>query len=96
MNFDLSKHDLDADIFSEYVLILPDEKLQKTEGGILIPETAQQFPARGHVICVGSEVTGKKIPERGNYVLFQKGSGTITNILGNEYILIPAEKFIYA
>jgi|ERR1041385_988184 chaperonin GroES len=35
------------------VLVRPDEAEERTKGGIVLPDTAKEKPARGHVIAVG-------------------------------------------
>jgi chaperonin GroES len=68
---------------------------QKTAGGIIIPETAQEKPQEGEVISIGSgvvdEKTGKRTPlevKAGDYVLFGKWSGTEVKIDGEELLIM--------
>jgi chaperonin GroES len=67
--------------------ITPDEK---TKGGIIIPDTAQEKPQEGAVIAVGPggrDEAGKLIPidvKAGDRVLFGKWSGTEIKLDGEE------------
>ena len=64
---------------------------EKTAGGIIIPDTAQETPQDGKVVAVGGGAKtedGKIIPmdvKVGDKVLFGKWSGTEVKINGKEY-----------
>jgi chaperonin GroES len=66
----------------------------KTRGGIIIPDTAQEKPQQGEVISVGPgalDDTGKRVaPEvkAGDRVLFGKWSGTEVKIDGEELLIM--------
>ena len=70
------------------------ESEQKTAGGIIIPDTAQEKPMQGKVIAVGAgarDETGKGQPldvKSGDTVLFGKWSGTEVKIDGQEYLIM--------
>lgn len=67
---------------------------QKTSGGIIIPETAQEKPQEGEIIAVGPgalDDNGKRVaPEVkvGDFVLFGKWSGTEVKIDGQELLIM--------
>jgi chaperonin GroES len=67
---------------------------QKTPGGIIIPDTAQEKPQEGEVISVGPgalDENGKRVvPEvkAGDFVLFGKWSGTEVKIDGEELLIM--------
>ena len=67
---------------------------QKTSGGIIIPETAQEKPQEGEVVSVGPgalDENGKRVaPEvkAGDFVLFGKWSGTEVKINGEELLIM--------
>jgi chaperonin GroES len=69
---------------------------EKTAGGIIIPDTAQEKPSQGEVVAVGPggrDEAGKLIPidlKVGDIVLFGKWSGTEVKI-GGEDLLIMKE-----
>ena len=76
------------------VLIEVLDSSEKTPGGIIIPDTAQEKPQEGKVIAVGSGARtedGKVIPmdvKVGDKVLFGKWSGTAITIRGKEYSIM--------
>ena len=67
---------------------------QKTAGGIIIPETAQEKPQEGEVVAVGPgalDDSGKRVaPEvkAGDFVLFGKWSGTEVKLDGQELLIM--------
>ena len=70
------------------------ESEEKTKGGIIIPDTAQEKPQEGEVIAVGPggrDENGKLIPidlTAGNRVLFGKWSGTEVKLDGEELLIM--------
>ena len=66
---------------------------EKSSGGIIIPDTAQEKPQQGEVVAVGPggrDDAGKLIPidlKAGDRVLFGKWSGTEVKIDGVEYLI---------
>ena len=70
------------------------EAEQKTAGGIIIPDTAQEKPQTGEVVAVGPggrDEAGKLIPidlKVGDKVLFGKWSGTEVKIDGEELLIM--------
>jgi chaperonin GroES len=67
---------------------------EKTAGGIIIPDTAQEKPSQGEVIAVGPggrDEAGKLIPidiRVGDRVLFGKWSGTEVKIDGQDLLIM--------
>ena len=67
---------------------------EKTKGGIIIPDTAQEKPSQGEVIAVGPggrDEAGKLIPidlKTGDKVLFGKWSGTEVKLDGEELLIM--------
>tara|TARA_B100000965_G_scaffold350025_1_gene323563 strand:- start:35 stop:343 length:309 start_codon:yes stop_codon:yes gene_type:complete len=76
------------------VLVRRVESDQKTAGGIIIPDTAQEKPMEGEVIEVGSgarDENGKLVPldvKKGDKILFGKWSGTEVKMNGEEYLIM--------
>jgi chaperonin GroES len=70
------------------------EEEQKSKGGIIIPETAQEKPMQGEIIAAGPggrDEAGKLTPldvKKGDRVLFGKWSGTEVKIDGTEYLIM--------
>lgn len=77
------------------VLVEPAAAEEVTAGGIIIPDTAKEKPAKGKIVAVGP---GKKDEPMtvsvGNEVLYGKYSGTEISVAGGTY-LIMKESDIY-
>ncbi len=62
---------------------------EKTAGGIIIPDTAQEKPQRGVVVAAGP---GKKdeptVVQTGDKVLYGKYAGTEITIEGVDYLIM--------
>jgi chaperonin GroES len=72
-------------------------KEEKTAGGIILPDTAQEKPQRGKVLAVGP---GKRLDSGqlapvgvnvGDTVLYGKYSGTEVKVDGADYVILRAE-----
>ena len=67
---------------------------EKTSGGIIIPDTAQEKPMEGEVIAAGPGArneTGALVPldvKAGDRVLFGKWSGTEVKLDGEELLIM--------
>ena len=67
---------------------------EKTKGGIIIPDTAQEKPSEGEIIAVGPggrDEAGKLIPidlKAGDRVLFGKWSGTEVKLDGEDLLIM--------
>ena len=78
------------------VLIRRIKAEERTSGGILIPDTAQEKPAEGEVVAVGPGARGEDGTiqaldvKAGDRVLFAKWSGTEIK-LDNEELMIMKE-----
>lgn len=76
------------------VLIEPLKVDDKTSGGIIIPDTAQEKPMRGKVVAVGPgarDEAGKLQPldvKKGDRVLYGKYSGTEVKIDGKDMLIV--------
>ena len=76
------------------VLVRRVESDQKTAGGIIIPDTAQEKPMEGEVLEVGSgarDEVGKLVPldvKKGDKILFGKWSGTEVKMNAEEYLIM--------
>ena len=76
------------------VLVRRVEAEEKTAGGIIIPDTAQEKPAEGVIVSVGSGTKaedGKITPldvKAGDKVLFGKWSGTEVKLDGEDLIIM--------
>ncbi len=76
------------------VLVRRVESEEKTAGGIIIPDTAQEKPMEGEIIAVGSGTRsedGKLTPldvKAGDRILFGKWSGTEVAMDGEELLIM--------
>ena len=70
------------------------EAEEKTVGGIIIPDTAQEKPMEGEIVAAGPgarDETGKLVPldvKAGDRILFGKWSGTEVKIDGEELLIM--------
>jgi chaperonin GroES len=76
------------------VLVRRVEQLEKTAGGIIIPDTAKEKPQEGEVIAAGAGIKGEdgKITpldvKAGDRILFGKWSGTEVRIDGEDLLIM--------
>lgn len=68
-----------------------EEDVEKTPGGIYVPDVAKEKPQKGVVDAVGGEVKEVKV---GNNVLFDKYSGSKIKINDVEYLIIKEEDIL--
>ncbi len=76
------------------VLVRRIEGLEKTAGGIIIPDTAKEKPQEGEVIAAGAGAKseeGKITPldvKAGDRILFGKWSGTEVKVDGEDLLIM--------
>jgi chaperonin GroES len=82
------------------ILIKRVEEVEKTRGGIIIPESAKERPLEGTVIAVGS---GKRLEDgtlqkldvkAGDTILFGKYSGTEIKVDGVEHTIVREDEVL--
>ena len=82
------------------ILIKRHEEVEKTRGGIIIPESAKERPLEGTVIAVGS---GKRLEDgtlqkldvkAGDKILFGKYAGTEIKVDGVEHIIVREDEVL--
>ena len=67
---------------------------EKTSGGLIIPDSAQEKPAEGEVVSVGNgaiDEKGNRMPmdvKAGDRILFGKWSGTEVKINGEDMLIM--------
>jgi len=77
-----------------------EEAVEKTKGGIIIPDTAKEKPQHGKVIAVGKgklNDNGKLTPldvKVGDKILFGKYSGSEIKIDGEEHLIMREEDIL--
>ena len=71
-----------------------EDKKEKSDGGIIIPDSAKEKPQRGKVTAIGNGKTtddGTRVAlevKKGDKVLFGKYAGTEVKIDGDEYLIL--------
>lgn len=79
---------------SDRVIVKPSESIEKTKGGIYVPDTAKEKPQEGDIVAVGPGRTtddGKLIKMEvkvGDHILYGKYSGAEVTVEGEEYLII--------
>ncbi len=82
------------------VLVIRLEEEEKTEGGIIIPDTAKEKPQQGKVVAVGPgklNDKGERIPltvKKNDKVLFGKYAGTEVKINGEEHLIMREDDIL--
>ena len=73
------------------VVTCSEDAMEKTSGGIYVPDVAKEKPQQGKVEAVGSEV---KEVKAGNTVLFDKYSGSRIKLDNVEYLIVKEEDLL--
>lgn len=67
------------------------EELERTAGGIYIPDAAKEKPQRGKIEAIGDDVKQVKIGEQ---ILFNKLSGSKIRIDDHEYLILKEQDIL--
>jgi chaperonin GroES len=70
------------------VFVTYTEEMERTAGGIYVPETAKEKPQRGLVQAIGKDVKNLKV---GDQVLFDKYSGSKLRIEDEDCLILKEE-----
>ncbi len=74
---------------ADRVVIQADEAEEKTAGGIIIPDTAQEKPAKGKVVAAGKGTKDDPITVKvGDKVLYGKYAGTEITLEDKPYLIM--------
>jgi chaperonin GroES len=82
------------------ILVKRLETVEKTKGGIIIPDSAKEKPQEGKIMALGK---GKLLEDGsmrpldvkvGDKVLFSKYGGTDINIEGEDYLILREEDIL--
>jgi len=85
---------LNINPLSDRVVVEAAAAEEKSSGGIILPDTAQEKPQQGTVIALGpgkasdSGTIVKMTVKKGDKVLYGKYSGTEVNHEGKEYLIM--------
>ncbi|MEA3404029.1 MAG: co-chaperone GroES [Armatimonadota bacterium] len=84
----------------ERVLVKPLEAEEKSAGGIILPEAAQERPREGKVVATGpGEIDADGEPmglsvEEGDIVIYASFGGTEVQIDGEDYLIVNEEDIL--
>lgn len=70
------------------VLVEVLEEEEKTQGGIIIPDTAKEKPRMGKVVEVGTDEELKDLIKPGEKIIFAKYGGEEIKFDDHEYIIL--------
>lgn len=74
---------------ADRVLIKPVAAEEKTIGGIIIPDSAKEKPAKGEVVAAGTGTKDEQMTlTEGDIVLYGKYSGTEIEHEGEKYLIM--------
>ena len=82
------------------ILIQRVEREEKSQGGIIIPDTAKEKPQEGEVVAVGN---GKRLDDgtvvpldvkKGDRVLFGKYAGSEIKLDGEEHLMLREDEVL--
>lgn len=79
---------------ADRVVVKPLEAVEKTKGGLYVPDTAKEKPQEGEIVAAGTgrmTEDGKQIKMEvkvGDKVLYGKYSGTEVTVDGEEYLIM--------
>jgi chaperonin GroES len=85
---------------NDRVIVTRVEKEQKTAGGIIIPDTANEKPQEGKIVAAGPgklDDKGNRIPlevKKGDRILFSKYAGTEIKIDGVEHVFMKEDDIL--
>jgi chaperonin GroES len=85
---------------NDRVLVKRMSEEEKTAGGLFIPDSAKEKPARGEVIAAGPgklDDNGKRTPlevKKGDKVLFGKYSGTEIKLDGEDHMILREDEIL--
>ncbi|MBU0650372.1 co-chaperone GroES [bacterium] len=82
------------------VLVKVLEAVEKTKGGIILPDSAKEKPQEAKIVAVGegkmldNGQRAKMSVKKGDKVLFGKYSGTEVKFDGDEYLIIREDEIL--
>lgn len=70
------------------VLVKPLKPEEKTQGGIILPDTAKEKPQEGKVVAVGTDEELRKVVKQGDVVLYAKFGGQEIKVDGVDHLIL--------
>jgi chaperonin GroES len=92
--FKRERYDMTFKPLHDRVVVRRVENDEKTSGGLIIPDSAQEKPAEGEVVSIGNgaiDEKGNRMPmdvKAGDRILFGKWSGTEVKINGEDMLIM--------
>ncbi len=89
-----AKSKINIEPLDDRVVVQPEEAEEKTAGGILLPDAAQEKPQQGRIVAAGpgklldSGERGELDLKVGDRVLYGRYSGTEIKVSGEEYMIM--------
>jgi len=75
--------------FEDRILVEPEEIAEsKSEGGIIIPDTAKEKPRKGKVVEVGTDEDLAKNIKVGDTIIYAKFTGDEIEVENKNYLII--------
>lgn len=80
---------------NDRVVVLPSDPESKTKGGIIIPDSAKEAPARGEVIAVGPGKDGNIMSlQPGDWVMYGRYAGIEIEWDGKKYLVLREDDIL--
>jgi len=85
---------------NDRILVKRLEQVEKTAGGIIIPDSAKEKPAEGKVIAAGNgklNEAGQRVAlevKAGDRVLFSKYGGTDVKLDGEDFLIMREDDIL--
>jgi chaperonin GroES len=85
---------------NDRILVKRLAEIEKTKGGIIIPDSAKEKPAEGEVVAVGPgklDDKGKRVApdlKKGDRVLFSKYGGTEVKLDGDDFLIMREDDIL--
>jgi chaperonin GroES len=80
---------------NDRVVVKPAAAEEKTQGGIIIPDTAKEKPQRGEVVAVGPGKDGNQMTVKaGDTVLYGKYAGQELQYNGEDYLIMREDDIL--
>lgn len=76
------------------ILVQREDKKERTDSGLYLPETSKEKPNVGKVIALGSEGDKKYDMSVGERVMFSKYDGVEVTDDGTDYVLLSADSVL--
>jgi chaperonin GroES len=80
---------------NDRVVVKPAQAEEKTQGGIIIPDTAKEKPQRGEIVAVGPGKDGNLMTVAvGDVVLYGKYAGQELSYEGSDYLIMREDDIL--